>query len=102
MVKLGAVSICYLVKFLHKKDRKFLLVQGYSLSTSSNPAMVFQIPSTSIAAGAAILIYTTGKSVGSSQAGGDLLTSLPLSSNGGSVILLDGSGNIASAVQYPR
>ncbi|KAL3145208.1 hypothetical protein ABBQ32_000957 [Trebouxia sp. C0010 RCD-2024] len=76
-------------------------LQGYTLTTSSNPAINFQLPATSIPPGGYILIYTTGKSVGGSQAGGDLLTSLPLSSNGGSVVLLDSSGTIASAMQYP-
>jgi len=46
-------------------------------------------------------VYTTGKTT-AAQSGSDLLTSLPLSQNGGSVVLLDSSGNIASAVQYPR
>lgn len=77
-------------------------MQGYTLSTSSNPAVDFELPPTSIPAGGYILIYTTGKSVGGGQAGGDLLTSLPLSSNGGSVVLLDNTGTIVSAVQYPR
>ena len=77
-------------------------LQGYSLSTSSNPAIDFELPSVSIPANGYTLIYTTGGTVSSSQAGGDLQTSLPLSSNGGSVVLLDGSGDIVSAVQYPR
>lgn len=80
----------------------FVALQGYSLSTSSNPAIDFELPSVSIPANGYTLIYTTGSTVGSSQAGGDLLTSLPLSSNGGSVVLLDGSGKIISVVQYPR
>ena len=80
----------------------FVALQGYSLSSSSNPATDFELPSVSIPANGYTLIYTTGSTVGSSQAGGDLLTSLLLSSNGGSVVLLDGSGNIVSAVQYPR
>lgn len=76
-------------------------VQGYSLSTSSNQAFNFQFPSVSIPAGGYQLVYVTGKTT-ASQAGSDVLTSLPLSKNGGSVVLLDGSGNIASAVSYPR
>ena len=84
------------------KPKCKLALQGYSLSTSSNPAIDFELPSVSIPANGYTLIYTTGGTVGSSQAGLDLLTSLPLSSNGGSVVLLDSSGNIASAVQYPR
>lgn len=76
-------------------------MQGYSLSTSSNPAFNFMFPSVSIPAGGYQLVYITGKTT-AAQAGNDLLTSLPLSVNGGSVVLLDGSGNIASAVQYPR
>jgi len=78
-----------------------LCVQGYSLSTSSNQALNFQFPSVSIPAGGYQLVYVNGKTT-ASQAGGDVLTSLPLSKNGGSVVLLDGSGNIASAVSYPR
>lgn len=76
-------------------------VQGYSLSTSSNQAFNFQFPSVSIPAGGYQLVYVTGKTT-ASQAGSDVLTSLPLSKNGGSVVLLDGNGNIASAVSYVR
>lgn len=72
------------------------------MSTSSNPAIEFDLPSVSIPANGYTLIYTTGSTVGSSQAGGDLLTMFPLSSNGGSVVLLDNSGTVVSAVQYPR
>lgn len=63
---------------------------------------MFELPPVSIPANGYTLIYTTGSTVGSSQAGGDLLTMLPLSSNGGSVVLLDNSGTIVSAVLYPR
>ena len=76
-------------------------LQGYTLTTSSNPSTTFQFPSVSIPANGYILVYTTGKTT-AAQNNGDLLTTLPLSKNGGSVVLLDGSGNIASAVQYPR
>jgi hypothetical protein len=76
-------------------------MQGYSLSTSNNQAFNFQFPSVSIPAGGYQLVYATGKTT-AAQAGNDVLTSLPLSKNGGSVVLLDGSGNIASAVYYPR
>ena len=55
----------------------------------------------SIPAGGYQLVYVTGKST-VSQSGSDVLTSLTFSKNGGSVVLLDTSGNIASAVQYPR
>ncbi|KAL0031002.1 hypothetical protein WJX79_008100 [Trebouxia sp. C0005] len=75
-------------------------LQGYSLSTSSNQAFNFQFPSVSIPAGGYQLVYVTGKTT-AAQAGSDVLTSLTLSKNGGSVVLLDGSGNIASAVYYP-
>ena len=48
------------------------------------------------------LVWFAGRSTGS-QSGGGLLSRQPLSQTGGSLVLLDGSGNIiASAVQYPR